>query len=145
MLGKEEDDVSQRDGGNQPGEDGRDFPETEEQVRAVIQEIEIEFFGIKRIEYAVGQTIEIDTAADNIHELGIEAPPEDLTLERLPMDPEVRQAAILTRLAGLSFREKLQYALFGTREIRANVGAGFKSSNTGSRFIVGFQHPAEVA
>jgi hypothetical protein len=51
--------------------------------------------------------------------LEAETPPEDLSLENLPAADDKRQEAISVRLATLSVREKIRYALFGTREIRA--------------------------
>ncbi len=89
------------------------------EILRLVQEIETEFFSAKKTEYAVEPTGRMETVADEAAELGIEAPPEDLTLEGLPTDPDVREAALSARLASLSYRDKMRYALFGTREIRA--------------------------
>jgi hypothetical protein len=94
-------------------------PAATSEILRVIQEIETEFLGTKKTEYAIDQSTESDTTEDEALELEIEAPPEDLSLEGLPMDPEARQVAINIRLSSLSFREKMRYALFGTREIRS--------------------------
>jgi hypothetical protein len=48
-----------------------------------------------------------------------EIPPQDLSLEGLPPDEEDRRRAIGTRLSSMPVREKIRYALFGTREVRA--------------------------
>jgi hypothetical protein len=89
------------------------------EIQRIVLEIETEFFGTKKTEYAVEQVGE-DSGNDlSIPGLEIEAPPDDLSLEGLPMDPDERLAAITSRITGMSFREKVRYALFGNREIRA--------------------------
>ncbi len=89
------------------------------EIQRVIHEIETEFLGNKKKEYAIEQKPEETKDINSILGLELEPPPADLSLEGLPMDPEERQAAITTRLSSLSFREKIRYALFGNREIRA--------------------------
>ena len=88
-------------------------------LRRVVQEIETEFFGGKKVEYVVDKTAEASAAprTDELEEFDFL--PEDLSLEDLPVDAEARQAVVHTRLAKMSFRDKLRYALFGNREIRA--------------------------
>jgi len=88
-------------------------------LRRLAQEIEIEFFGGKKIEYAVETSAELSeaTPADELPEFDFL--PDDLSLEDLPVDAEDRQAVVNTRLAKMSFRDKLKYALYGKREIRA--------------------------
>jgi hypothetical protein len=94
-------------------------PATDPEVQRVIQEIETEFFGEKKRNYVIEAPDEDAGGCTESIELDFEIPSGDLSLEGLPVDPKERQAAIGTRLATLSFREKLRYALFGTREIRA--------------------------
>jgi hypothetical protein len=94
-------------------------PAVTSEISRVIQEIETEFFGTKKTEYSIEQAAESEATSDIAFELAIEAPPDNLLLEGLPEDPKARQAAISARLSSLSFREKMQYALFGNREIRA--------------------------
>ena len=97
-------------------------PQATAEVRRLAQEIEAEFFGGKKREYAIEETPEApDSAAVPEIPLALEPefPLEDLSLEGLPLDPEARQAEILRRLSSMSVREKIQHALFGTREIRS--------------------------
>jgi hypothetical protein len=89
------------------------------EIQRLIQEIEAEFFGDKRKEYKVAEERENDPMDLQTSALEAEMPPEDLSLEGLPPEGEERQAAISIRLSTLSVREKIRYALFGTREIRA--------------------------
>jgi hypothetical protein len=89
------------------------------EIGRIVLEIETEFFGTKKTDYTVQQAPE-DAGNDGfIPELEIEAPPDDLYLEGLPIDPDERQTAITARITSMSFREKIKYALFGNREIRA--------------------------
>jgi hypothetical protein len=92
-------------------------PAATAQILRVVQEIEVEFLGAKKKEYAVGGTGEAESTEEPSLEFDI--PPEDLSLEGLPLDAEAREAEILKRLAGLPVPEKIRYALFGTREIRS--------------------------
>jgi hypothetical protein len=94
-------------------------PAATPEVQRVIQEIETEFFGAKKTDYFIEQTVDSDTAASETPGIEIEIPPEDLLLEGLPIDPDERQAAINVRISSLPFREKIRYALFGNREVRA--------------------------
>jgi hypothetical protein len=87
-------------------------------ILRLVQEIETEFFGGKKREYAVQEPDKTATSVLSTTELEFDAPPEELTLEGLPVDPEARQAELITRLSSLSVPEKLRYALFGNREIR---------------------------
>jgi hypothetical protein len=84
-----------------------------------VQEIEVEFFGEKKKEYAVDAVTESELTLPPSTELEFESPPEDLTLEGLPLDSDAREAEIIKRLASLPVREKIRYALFGNREIRS--------------------------
>ena len=85
----------------------------------LVQEIETEFFGDKKTEYSIQQPSEEKQTPADIPDLEFEIPTEDLSLEGLPLDDETRNAAMNKKLSGLSFREKIRYALFGNREIRA--------------------------
>jgi hypothetical protein len=94
-------------------------PEATPEIHRIIREIETEFFGAKKTNYFIKNTVESKTTRSEAPGIEIEAPPEDLLLEGLPIDPDERQAAINTRISSLSFKEKLHYALFGNREARA--------------------------
>jgi hypothetical protein len=93
-------------------------PSLTPELRLVVQEIETEFFSGKKTEYVVERTAEPGDVpkADEIPEFDFL--PDDLSLEDIPQDAEARQAMVHTRLAKMSFRDKLRYALFGNREIR---------------------------
>ncbi len=93
--------------------------DTTPEIERQIQEIETEFFGDKKKEYAIEQPEEMTPTEDDSREL-LEAdiPLEDLSLEGLPVDPETRESALFTQLSKMQIREKLRYALFGNREIR---------------------------
>jgi hypothetical protein len=93
-------------------------PEAPPGILRLVREIETEFFRGKKQEYAVEDTLAPDAEPLQDLELDAAMPPEDLSLEGLPVDPEARQAAMAEQLSGLPFREKLRHALFGTREIR---------------------------
>jgi hypothetical protein len=97
----------------------RSNPSTTSEIQRLIQEIEVEFFGAKRKEYRVEGAIESVPIEPQTPALEAEIPLEDLSLEGLPPDGEERQTAIGIRLSTLSVREKIRYALFGNREIRA--------------------------
>ncbi len=94
-------------------------PAATTEIQRVVQEIETEFLGAKKKEYAVEEAEETAASPLESLELEFEAPPEDLSLEGLPLDSEAREAAITKRLASMSVRDKIKYALFGNREIRA--------------------------
>lgn len=98
----------------------------------VIREIEADFMGARRTDYALAPSAAPTAppgaeapaaAASDLHPaaagLEPEIPPGELSLEGLPPDDEERRRAISTRLSSLPVREKIHYALFGTREIRA--------------------------
>lgn len=94
------------------------------ELRRIIQEIEIEFFGAKKNSYAIGADGGAPaTSAPLDHrelqlDLDAEIPSEGLSLEGLPIDPEARQSELVKRTATLSVGEKMRYALFGNRELR---------------------------
>jgi hypothetical protein len=94
-------------------------PSTTPEIQRLVSEIEIEFLGGKRKEYNVGELMENAAVEAPAVDLESEIPPEDLSLEGLPQEGEDRQAVITNRLGALSVREKIRYALFGNREIRA--------------------------
>jgi len=88
------------------------------EVRRLVQEIELEFFGGKKRDYALAETeAESPSPSDSVY-LQPEAVPDDLSLEGLPIDPQEREAALTTRIARMSVRQKIQQALLGTREAR---------------------------
>jgi hypothetical protein len=97
-------------------------PSLTPEIRRLVQEIEVEFFKDKKREYAIreGDSPSEDARAKTeVSELEFSVPPEELSLEGLPVESEARQAALNERLSNLSVREKIRYALFGNREIRA--------------------------
>jgi hypothetical protein len=97
-------------------------PEATPEIRRLVLEIQSEFFGGKKKEYALEETAELPDSQDpleQILEVESEIPLEDLSLEGLPVDSEARQTELLKRISCLSVRQKVQYAMFGTREIRA--------------------------
>lgn len=96
-------------------------PSLTPELQRWVQEIETEFFGGKKIEYLVGKAAAAgeEQKADALPEFDFL--PDDLSLEELPVDAEEREAAVQTRMASMSFRDKLRYALFGNREIRARL------------------------
>jgi hypothetical protein len=94
-------------------------PSATSEILRLVQEIDVEFFGAKRKEYKVEGATESVLIESQTPALEAEIPLEDLSLEGLPPEGEERQAAIGLRLSTLSVREKIRYALFGNREIRA--------------------------
>ncbi len=88
-------------------------------IHRLVQEIEIEFLGGKKKEYTVETPGEMEPLPQSSPEIEFEIPPEDLTLEGLPVDGEARESEIIKRLASLPVRDKIRYALFGNREIRS--------------------------
>lgn len=88
-------------------------------IQRLVQEIETDFLGGKKKEYTVEEVVEAEPSKLQYLEYEFEAPPEDLSLEGLPIDTDEREVAIGSRLASLSVREKIRYALFGNREIRS--------------------------
>jgi hypothetical protein len=94
-------------------------PSATSEILRLAQEIEIDFLGGKRKEYKIGHATEDEPMELPAIALEFELPPEDLSLEGLPQESEERHAAISNRLAIMPMREKMRYALFGNREIRA--------------------------
>jgi hypothetical protein len=97
----------------------RNNPAATPEILRLAQEIEVEFLGGKKKEYEVEKPGEAESIEEPSLEMEFDIPPEDLSLEGLPLDAEVREAEIIKRLSSLSVREKIRYALFGTREIRS--------------------------
>jgi hypothetical protein len=94
-------------------------PSAGHEIQRLIHEIDVEFYGAKRKEYRVEGKAESVAIESELSVLESEIPSEDLSLEGLPTEGDERQAAINVRLSTLSVREKIRYALYGTREIRA--------------------------
>jgi hypothetical protein len=91
------------------------------QIKSLVEQIESEFFGGKKREYAVAETKEEEEeeiSSDEV-ELEFELPPEELSLEGLPLDPEEREAEILKRIGKMTVQQKIQFARLGPREGRA--------------------------
>ncbi len=88
-------------------------------IQVLVQEIETEFFGSKKTEYAVDATAADTAPAAEIFPVEEEMPAGDLSLEGLPLDPEEREAALFQRIAQMSVPQRMQLALRGTREARA--------------------------
>lgn len=104
----------------------------------LVDEIETEFLGGKRKDYSIESSEE---TAEEIGEAGVEespdeyaldieaeiamllsSPPPDnieLSLEGLPIETEDNEANLGSRISSMSPKEKIKYALFGTREVRA--------------------------
>jgi len=97
----------------------RQNPAATPEALRLVREIEVEFLEDKKKEYAVGEAPEADAVQASALDLQLELPAEDLSLEGLPEETEARQAEIVKRISGLPMREKIRYALFGTREIRS--------------------------
>ncbi len=93
-------------------------PAASQQILGLVREIETEFFGLKKREYLVGGSESEAATQDDYLDLVAEMPPDDLSLEGLPLDPQEREAAILNRLNSMTVRQKVQLALMGTREVR---------------------------
>jgi hypothetical protein len=89
------------------------------EIQRLVQEIEVEFLGDKRKEYAIEEPSESTLSELRSLELESGVPPEDLSLEGLPLEGEDREAEVIKRLSAMPVREKIRHALFGTREIRA--------------------------
>jgi hypothetical protein len=93
-------------------------PAASPQILGLVQEIETEFFGLKKREYLVGDSEAEAAARDDSLDLVAEIAPDDLSLEGLPLDPQEREAAILSRLSSMTVLQKVKLALMGTREVR---------------------------
>jgi len=100
------------------------------EVLRLSKEIEDAFWGSKRKEYAIEPSAEqefqshqelqhISEFESEIELLISEPPPEDLTLEALLTEESERETAITHRLSSMPTREKMRYALFGSREVRS--------------------------
>lgn len=87
------------------------------EVRRLVQEIEVEFFSRRKNQYSIEENTSTSPVVET-PELETEPAPEDLSLEGLPLDPEARESAILQRLGRMTVRDKIRYALLGTREAR---------------------------
>jgi hypothetical protein len=98
-------------------ENVRNNPNATPEIRRLVGEIESEYFGSKKKEYAIHEPDGIAPSIDQIL-LESDLPLEDLSLEGLPIDEKTRQAELGKRISCLSLREKVRYALFGNREIR---------------------------
>jgi hypothetical protein len=89
-------------------------------IKRLVGEIETEFFGDKKREYFVEQrTKKKEEVPISLPDLEFEIPKEDLSIDGLPIDDQTRNAVLGKNLSNLPVREKIRYALFGTREIRA--------------------------
>jgi hypothetical protein len=97
----------------------RQNPASTPEALRLVREIEVEFLEGKKKEYAVEEASEAAAVQPPALELPLELPAEDLSLEGLPEESEARQTEIAKRISGLPMREKIRYALFGTREIRS--------------------------
>ena len=88
-------------------------------IKRLVGEIETEFFGDKKREYFVEQrTKKEEEVPISLPDLKFEIPKEDLSIDGLPLDDQIRNAVLGKNLSNLPVREKIRYALFGTREIR---------------------------
>jgi len=94
-------------------------PQATSGIRRIVLEIETEFLRDKKKDYTVEAPGKAEDSPQPAPEMEFEIPPDDLTLEGLPLDAEARESEILKRLASLPVREKIRYALFGNREIRS--------------------------
>ena len=110
----------------------RGNPAVNARILGIIQEIETEFLGEKRKDYSVEEEkAEAEGALaaqegvlnfeDEIAMLLSSQPPPDieLSLDGLPLDGGESDANLSSRVASLPPKDKIKYALFGTREIRA--------------------------
>jgi hypothetical protein len=97
----------------------RDNPACTPEILRLVHEIEVEFLGGKKKEYAVGEASEQEVSEAVALDLRFEVPEGDLSLDGLPLEPESRQNEIVKRLSSMPVSEKMRYALFGNREIRS--------------------------
>jgi len=97
----------------------RSNPVVTPQIKILVEQIESEFFGAKKKEYVVAETQKEEEAPAEVVDLEFELPPEDLSLEGLPLDPEEREAVILKRIAKMTVQQKVLFARMGPREGRA--------------------------
>jgi hypothetical protein len=94
-------------------------PSATPQILGTVREIEAEFFGSKKRQYTVGPSEEEAPAREEMIEFETDLPLDDLMLEGLPLDPQQREAAILTQLSRMTVSQKMVLALKGTREMRS--------------------------
>ena len=109
-------------------------PSASARIKGLVQEIETEFLGEKRKDYSIVSPGESEAGAEDslafqedvldleaeIAALLASPPPDiDLSIEALPLDNDTDDANIASRIASMSPKEKIKYALFGTRELRA--------------------------
>jgi len=107
-------------------------PSANARILGLIQEIETEFLGEKRKDYSIESAVETEAESDlavlqdaldfeaEIAMLLSSPPPDaDLSLEWLPLERDAGDANIGGRITSMSAKEKIKYALFGTREVRA--------------------------
>jgi hypothetical protein len=108
----------------------RSNPSATLEVLRLAKEIEETFLGSKRKDYAIesspqqefSESPDLQNVSEFAYEIDllISSPPlEDLTLEGLPIEGSDQELAITYRLSSMPVREKIRYALFGSREIRA--------------------------
>jgi hypothetical protein len=113
----------------------RGNPSANARVLGLVQEIETEFLGEKRKDYTIDSAVESESGAgdagaaqedvlnfeDEIAMLLSSPPPLDfeLSLDGLPLANDESDANIGSRIASLPPKEKIKYALFGTREARS--------------------------
>ncbi len=90
-------------------------PEVTRQVR----EIEVEFFGGKKKDYAVGAPAPAECETTAATSPGTETTLGDFALEGLPTDSEAQQVALAERISRLTVPQRVQQALLGTREARS--------------------------
>jgi len=106
-------------------------PAANARILGLVQEIETEFLGEKRKDYSIESTAETEAGAedaatksvlnfeDEIAMLLSSPPPDiELSLDGLPLDGDESDANIGGRIASMPPKEKIKYALFGTREVR---------------------------
>jgi len=110
-------------------------PSADARILGIVQEIETEFLGEKRKDYSIESGAETEAGVegaqvapdgvlnfeDEIAMLLSSPPPTDieLSLDGLPFEGDESDANIGARIASMSPKEKIKYALFGTREVRA--------------------------
>lgn len=95
-------------------------PSSSLQIQRIVREIESEFFSKKESAPAIeAQSAVPESDSDALEPQYPEDVPEDLSLEGLPLDPAEREVAILQRLSRMTPTQKIRYAMFGTREVRA--------------------------
>ena len=110
-------------------------PSADARILGLVQEIEIEFLGEKRTDYTIESAVKTEDEETDVHatpetaldfeaeiEMLLSTPPPpdiELSLEELPLEIDAGDSNINARIATMPPKEKIKYALFGTREIRA--------------------------